>query len=131
MPKPNFYLSNDDRHFLIDVLRSYSGMWDDANPEYIPYDELDKVNKFVKKLKNMEKTKSYNKSLIDEALKLADNIINTKQPITKKKRLSFEIETCGTCKYWQAIEGDWFGYCPKLKEDTESDESCNDYEDIE
>lgn len=51
---------------------------------------------------------------------------------TRRKRYKFEMETCGACKHWKqkGVDG-WYGMCPILKHDTESDESCGDFEDIE
>jgi hypothetical protein len=48
----------------------------------------------------------------------------------KKKRYSFEMTTCSSCKYWKDKEN-FFGYCPVLKKETEADESCNDHEDMD
>jgi hypothetical protein len=48
----------------------------------------------------------------------------------KKKRYSFEMTTCSSCKHWKDKEN-FFGYCPVLKKETEADESCNDHEDMD
>jgi len=47
----------------------------------------------------------------------------------KRKRYRYEFTTCSSCEHWQDKD-DGYGYCPVLKEKTESDESCNDHKDM-
>lgn len=73
------------------------------------------------------KTKIKN-NIAKNLLKLSTEVLFEKKE--RRKRLGFETPTCSACEHWQGDINVWEGYCPILNDDTDSDESCNDFEDI-
>lgn len=74
MPRPNFYMSKNDRRLLLDVISNYLGMWADADPDVIAdrQDEFEEIHKVEKKIMNMHKSKGYENALIKDALDIAN-----------------------------------------------------------
>ncbi|NFR85785.1 MULTISPECIES: hypothetical protein [unclassified Clostridium] len=124
MPKPNFYMSDKDRTTLLSLITDYIAMFEDSEPslEDEIYKELQRVRK---KIRNIENTKSFKNAIVQDALEISKRVLSRKH-----KRLSLDSPTCGTCEHWKETEKEWIGYCPILKESTEMDELCNDFEDM-
>ena len=73
---------------------------------------------------------SIENTMQEEDKTLKQEVLNVPKKIRIRKRLNYELPTCGECSHWQQKNDGWMGYCPILKKDTEADESCNDFEDI-
>jgi hypothetical protein len=127
MPKPNVYMSDKDRKTMLSVIINYMSMWDDAD-EGMDNEEYNEIIRVRNKIKNMNKSQGYKNATIQNALDIANKV--STENSNKRKRLSFELSTCGACEHWQS-RGEWKSYCPILKEETERDESCNDFKDLE
>lgn len=75
MPRPNFYLSDKDRTVILSVITNYTAMWEDAD-ECMNEEEYKELIRVRKKIKNMDKTKSYKNAVVEDALEIASKILN-------------------------------------------------------
>jgi len=126
MPRPNFYMSDKDKATILEVITNYISMWDDADGG-MNEDEYKEITRIRKKIRDMNKSQGFKNAIIEDALDIANKVL-----VEKRKRQGYESPTCSTCEHWDQNKSrsDGMGYCPLLKEHTELDESCNDFEDI-
>lgn len=117
-------MSDKDKTILLSVITNYISMWEDAD-DGIDDEEYKELCRVRNKIRNMYKTKSYKNAVVKDALEIANKIISI-----KRERRPYESPTCSTCKHWIETKREYIGYCPIIEENTEGDESCNDFEDI-
>jgi hypothetical protein len=75
MPKPNFYMSDKDRSTLLSVITDYISMWGDAD-DGMDDEEYKELCRVRNKIRNMHKTQGYKNATIDDALEIANRILN-------------------------------------------------------